>query len=368
MSRDPVRVRARMSRGARGPSSVVVLAAVFAMAACGGYAEPSSPARVATTVTTQPASSVLDADQSGCSGLGRPPSSPELTWQAGNELRSANGCILRFATDEYAPLRPAWSPAGDALLVDVTLTPYVVTASGQQPLPEPSAWTWAGVDGTLLSRLHDGALTARLPDGSLAGVLLGGVLHAMTVEADGLHIVGNATIGGVEGIYRIDVRDGSSTLLHRGGGLDVTGLTAGGDVLLSETDGEQVRLYRLDAATSRITPITTGSSASGVSAVPSRYDDTALAWYAAGGCGGPPRAEATLQGRRLPLHGTPVEHAPPEGWLPDGTLLFLDRGESCDYSPGTLWAFKDGRATEVADGVLDVAIRPAGTAPSVAGG
>jgi hypothetical protein len=91
--------------------------------------------------------------------------------------------------------------------------------------------------------------------------------------------------------------------------------------------------------------------------VRSDYDGSAEATWTGEPCG-LGKTTATRGGRELRLAGTPVESMDPDRWMPDGTLLFVDRRDApCEHGPGTLWSFDDGRIEKIADEVIDTAVR-----------
>lgn len=342
-------------------AAVAALAAVV-VSACGVTTETGAhlTAEVTTTVApTQTGESALTAglgsDQQGCVGLEEPAETWEVTWIAEGELRTPSRCLVRFRS-EHSAIRPSWDPSGRRLLVDIDAVTYVVSSSAVERLPDRS-WSWLGTTGSLLN-VGESELAVRRADASTS-VVLRGQFRAAEGTPDGRSVVASGVVGDETGIFAISLADSSLRLLHAAPAEAVLTVQplADGDVMFTETAGDRTGLYVVSPA-GTVSVVTEGPAYEGVSGVGSPYDASALAWSRGGGCGGPPHTEARANGKRLALGGTPVGAVPPDSWTPDSALLFLDRGESCDYSAGTLWSYRDGDATKLAENVYDVGIRP----------
>ena len=308
-----------------------------------------------TTSTTPSAPPLVAADQSGCRGLAERTAGDDLTWVEDGELRTRDGCLLRLGGNV---LRPSWNAAGDALLVDYELdtTQYVLTAAGARRL-DGDRWEWLGATGELVAG-GDGPTRVRRADGTTHQVPATDGLWTFASTADGRWLVGEVVRAGVRGLHRIEVATGRAELLSlvEEHGIGQVVMAPGDDVVFVEHVGDRSFLRRREAVSGRVTDLADAPKASGLWVAVSRYDPTAMAWYVGGSCGGPPTMSATRGGRRLRVTGEP-EGAAPQAWLRDGTLLLTDNGESCDYAPGTLWSFRDGRARRLGERVVDVAVR-----------
>ena len=349
----------------------IVVAALAVLALAAGCSSSGDDEEAATTTTTTEATtttattapSTTTTVLPACEGddVGAVPADAVVTWVADGALRTDDGCLAEVG----AARTLEWGGAGDRVVVG-----HSVLVTGSPPAEAFDA------DPVVLSRPTGTAVLHVDGDGHLLKREIGGAEprdisfmahHEQAVyHPAGRHIVSSGTneAGGAELLIADNEGSDPLPLLTIEDANDVFDpvFAADGSLLYTAEHDDHIDLHRLRIGESIFGTLATVPKPSTIDhVVPSAFDANDVVWTQGDCAAGQTPELMTLIGAAGALFpNVPrevFEHAEPVGWLPDHSVVFVDRDDCDDDAPGTLRLLRDGDVDVIAEDVTAAAVR-----------
>ncbi|HEY4410043.1 MAG TPA: hypothetical protein VGO87_09180 [Acidimicrobiia bacterium] len=311
------------------------------------------------------------------------PAAGEVTYLDGARLMAVgpDGQGRRCLGD-HLDAAPQWGARGDAGLAGPTRLVSVDRAASTG-FAAADHVSISPADTSLLAVTTEGRLTKRpVAGGAAEDISVFGSYDAAVYHPSGqaMVVVGQGegeNGGGGYGIYLADTNGAIQLTLaaaETSRHIDSLAWTDDGRLVFAAQHADRWDLHSLDLATGTITTLasTTGPDQPITNVVTSPFAGGGIAWQE-GACG-PGRTPVTklrLAGELIALPPA-LDSAVPVGWLPDASLVLLQRSAPCGggtakpataRSAGDVYTVRGPTVTKVATGATDATVRVAHPAP-----